>query len=74
MGELTLKLRPHGYTISTDMQNHSAKWGDFKIAVPMAFVFVVLFVIFNLFDIFFILLYHILFFENVLGSPLPLKW
>lgn len=43
--ELTIPLKPHGYTVSVEKQQHSAKWGDFKIAVPIALGFVVLFVI-----------------------------
>ncbi|MDD5050332.1 MAG: sulfite exporter TauE/SafE family protein [Candidatus Pacebacteria bacterium] len=43
--ELTVPLKPHGYTVSIEKQNHSAKWGDFKIAVPIALGFAVLFVL-----------------------------
>lgn len=43
-GELTIPLKPHGYTVSVEKQQHDAKWGDFKIALPIALVFAVLFV------------------------------
>ncbi|MFA6459295.1 MAG: sulfite exporter TauE/SafE family protein [Candidatus Paceibacterota bacterium] len=49
--ELTIPLKAHGYTVSVEkeqsLQNlsHNAKWGDFKIAVPIALGFVVLFVV-----------------------------
>ncbi len=42
--ELTIPLKPHGYTISIERQQHNAKWGDFKIAVPVALGFAVLFI------------------------------
>jgi replicative DNA helicase len=35
--ELTVPLKPHGYTVSVEKQQHDAKWGDFKIAVPTGF-------------------------------------
>lgn len=49
--ELTIPLKPHGYTVSVERQQslqglrHIAKWSDFKIAVPIALGFVVLFVV-----------------------------
>ncbi|TSC70081.1 MAG: Uncharacterized protein CEO12_578 [Parcubacteria group bacterium Gr01-1014_46] len=43
--ELTVPLKSHGYIVSIDRQEHNAKWGDFKIAVPIALGFVVLFVV-----------------------------
>ncbi len=43
--ELTTSLAPHGYTISVERQNKERKWGDFKIAVPIAMAFVVLFIL-----------------------------
>ena len=42
--ELSVPLKPHGYTVSVERQRHNVKWGDFKIAVPIALGFVVLFV------------------------------
>ncbi|MHB0978081.1 MAG: urease accessory protein UreH domain-containing protein [Minisyncoccota bacterium] len=43
--ELTVPLKPHGYTLSVERQAHSASWSDFKIAMPVALVFVGLFVL-----------------------------
>jgi len=43
--ELTTPLKPHGYTVSVEKQQPSAKWGDFKVAVPTALAFAVLFVV-----------------------------
>jgi sulfite exporter TauE/SafE len=43
--ELTIPLKSHGYTVSVEKQKHYRKWADFKIAVPIAFGFAVLFVI-----------------------------
>jgi sulfite exporter TauE/SafE len=43
--ELTVPLKPHGYTISVEKQEHNAKWSDFKIAAPIALGFAILFVI-----------------------------
>jgi sulfite exporter TauE/SafE len=42
--ELMILLKPHGYTISVEKQKRLAKWGDFKIAVPIALGFAILFV------------------------------
>ena len=42
--ELTIPLKPHGYTVSIERQNRNVKWGDFKIAIPVALGFAVLFV------------------------------
>src|SRR3989344_3168818 len=42
---LSLKLKPHGYTLSLEKQEHSVKWSDFSIALPVAGAFIVLFVI-----------------------------
>ena len=43
--ELTVPLKPHGYTVSVEKQQHVANWEDFKIAVPVAVAFAVLFVV-----------------------------
>ena len=43
--ELTIPLKSHGYTVSVEKQQHSAKWGEFKIAVPVALGFAALFVV-----------------------------
>ncbi len=43
---LTIPLKPHGYTVSVERQeHHTATWGDFKSAVPIALSFAVLFVV-----------------------------
>jgi sulfite exporter TauE/SafE len=42
--ELTIPLRPHGYTVSVEKKQHVANWADFKIAIPIALGFAVLFV------------------------------
>ena len=43
--ELTPLLSKDGYTLSTEKQKHEAQWGDFIYAVPIAFVFIVGFVL-----------------------------
>lgn len=42
--ELTVPLKSHGYTVSVEKQVHNKKWSDFKIAIPIALGFAVLFV------------------------------
>ncbi len=42
--ELTVPLRPHGYTISKEKQVNTPKWSDFKIAIPIAIGFAILFI------------------------------
>lgn len=43
--DLTTSLKPHGYTVSVEKNQHNAKWEDFKIALPIAVGFAVLFVL-----------------------------
>ncbi len=43
--ELTVPLKPHGYTVSVEKQTKEKKWSDFKIAIPMALVFAVFFIV-----------------------------
>jgi len=43
--ELTMSVKPHGYTISVEKQVKNKKWDDFRIAVPIALGFLVLFVL-----------------------------
>ncbi|MBU3668853.1 MAG: hypothetical protein FGM57_02715 [Candidatus Taylorbacteria bacterium] len=43
--ELTIPLKPHGYTVSVEKNQHNAKWKDFKIALPIALGFAILFVL-----------------------------
>jgi sulfite exporter TauE/SafE len=42
--ELTIPIKPHGYTISVEKQIKEKKWSDFKVAVPIALLFALLFV------------------------------
>ncbi|OHB15254.1 MAG: hypothetical protein A2431_01745 [Candidatus Zambryskibacteria bacterium RIFOXYC1_FULL_39_10] len=42
--ELTKSVKPHGYTVSVEKQIKEKKWGDFKVAIPIAIGFAVLFV------------------------------
>jgi sulfite exporter TauE/SafE len=42
---LTVPLESHGYTVSVEREIHDKKWSDFKIAVPVAVGFAVLFVL-----------------------------
>jgi sulfite exporter TauE/SafE len=37
-------LKPHGYTVSLEKQIKEKRWGDFKVAIPIALAFAVLFV------------------------------
>lgn len=43
--ELTIPLGPSGYTVSTERQQYLVEWSDFKIAIPIALAFAVLFVL-----------------------------
>lgn len=43
--ELTIPLKPHGYTVSVEKKQDIAKWGEFKTAVPVALGFAVLFAV-----------------------------
>ena len=43
--ELTLILKPHGYTLSLEKETKDKKWSDFKIAIPIAFLFLAVFII-----------------------------
>ena len=43
--ELSQVLTKHGYSLSVEKQNEVKKWGDFKIAVPIAIGFIILFVV-----------------------------
>lgn len=44
MNELSEVLKPHGYTLSREKETKTVKWSDFAIAVPIALVFVMLFI------------------------------
>ncbi len=43
--DLNEVLKPHGYTLSLEKQRHLVKWSEFSIALPIAAVFVALFII-----------------------------
>lgn len=43
--ELTVLVRSHGYTISVEKQIVQKKWSEFKIALPIAIGFIVLFIV-----------------------------
>ncbi|MDP3963329.1 MAG: sulfite exporter TauE/SafE family protein [bacterium] len=43
--DLSEVLKPHGYTLSLEKQNHSVKWSDFRLAFPIALGFIALFII-----------------------------
>lgn len=43
--ELTLPLKPHGYTVSVEKNVTEKRWSDFRMAVPIALAFAVLFVV-----------------------------
>lgn len=43
--ELTEVLKKHGYTVSVERQKKTKNWNDFKIAIPIALAFAVLFVV-----------------------------
>ena len=43
--ELTVPLKANGYTVSVEREQHTAAWSDFKIAIPVALGFAVLFVL-----------------------------
>lgn len=42
--ELTVVLKPHGYTLSLEQQKRKAQWSDFKLAAPIALAFVLVFI------------------------------
>lgn len=42
---LTVPIKPHGYTVSVEKQQHATKWSEFKIAIPVALGFAALFVV-----------------------------
>ena len=43
--DLTIPLKSHGYTVSVEKQIKEKQWADFKIAIPIALGFVVMFVV-----------------------------
>ncbi len=44
-GELTQVLSKHGYNLSVERQAQYKNWSDFKIAIPIALAFAILFVV-----------------------------
>lgn len=42
--DLSEVLKPHGYALSLEKQNHFVKWSDFYLALPIAVAFIVLFI------------------------------
>lgn len=42
---LTSVLKPHGYTLSIEKQDHVVNWSQFKVALPIAAAFVAVFII-----------------------------
>lgn len=44
-GDLSEVLKPHGYTLSLEKHKYSVKWSDFKIALPVAVAFILVFII-----------------------------
>lgn len=43
--ELSSVLHPHGYTLSVEKIEKKINWGEFKIAIPITIVFVILYVV-----------------------------
>lgn len=43
--ELSVVLKPHGYTLSLEKQDARVSWSDFKLALPIALGFVAFFVL-----------------------------
>ena len=43
--ELTVPLRSHGYTVSVEKQTKAVTWSDFRFAIPIAVIFLVLFIL-----------------------------
>lgn len=42
---LTQQLKQYGYSASIEKQKHKAKWSEFKIALPIAVSFIILFIL-----------------------------
>jgi len=43
--DLSEVLKPHGYTLSVEKQVKIKSWSDFKVAIPIAIAFLILFVV-----------------------------
>ncbi len=49
--DLSEILKPHGYSFSVGKKEHSVKWGDFRLAIPIAIGFVFVFFLLQEFGI-----------------------
>jgi sulfite exporter TauE/SafE len=43
--DLSEVLKPHGYTLTLEKQEHSTRWSDFRIAFPIAIAFFAVFIL-----------------------------
>lgn len=43
--DLTKLLQPHGYTLSIEKEIENKNWSDFKTAIPVALLFIILFIL-----------------------------
>lgn len=43
--DLSVILKPHGYSLLLEKQKHQANWSDFKIALPIAIAFIAFFIL-----------------------------
>ncbi len=43
--DLTMVLKPHGYTLSLEKEEQKIVWSDFKIAIPVALAFILFFIL-----------------------------
>ena len=43
--DLSIILKPHGYSVLLERQAHQAKWSDFKIAIPITIAFITFFIL-----------------------------
>lgn len=43
--DLSVVLRPHGYSLSLERGQRAARWSDFKLALPIAVAFIGLFIV-----------------------------
>ncbi len=49
--DLSEVLKPHGYTLALERQQHLVKWSEFRVALPIAGGFILLFIILQKLDI-----------------------
>ncbi|MFA5936761.1 MAG: sulfite exporter TauE/SafE family protein [Candidatus Paceibacterota bacterium] len=43
--DLSIVLKPHGYMLSLEKEKQKIKWSDFKIAIPIALLFIAFFIL-----------------------------